>query len=368
MVGLDPVRRRVLQNMAFNLGVSGLLDFGNTLAKVRVGHYAEVAGNMLRSKWAGQVGKRAQRLASVMASGQVARMSAAVRLTGPSPAISKPRANREYPRKYPVSACQFQRHRAACAQVGRGCRVAGRDPFKVIFPERRIVSFDRRMGRFLFFSMVSDLVKPTDTVLDLGAGRGLQPRIGGPHSRAIAQFKGRCARYIGADVDSVVKENPFIEEAIVIDEKGHIDLPDASVDLVYSFAVMEHVADPARFVAEVERVLKPGGWFCGWTPNKWGYVGLGARIIPNAYHARLLRKIGFREEKDVFPTVYRMNTIGDLRSVFSSDRFESFSFTYNGHPSYNMGSVLLARFWLLVMFFSPPFFRQSVFAFERKRA
>jgi lysozyme len=52
---LDPVRRRVLQNMAFNLGVGvpggtkGLLGFKNTLAMVERGDYAQAADAMLRS-------------------------------------------------------------------------------------------------------------------------------------------------------------------------------------------------------------------------------------------------------------------------------------------------------------------------------
>jgi lysozyme len=66
---LDPVRRRVLQNMAFNLGIAGLLGFKNTLEYVRTGQYGEAADNMLASKWAKQVGQRAVRLARQMRTG-----------------------------------------------------------------------------------------------------------------------------------------------------------------------------------------------------------------------------------------------------------------------------------------------------------
>lgn len=66
---LDPVRRRVLQNMAFNLGIAGLLGFKNTLEYVRTGQYEEAARGMLASKWARQVGNRAVRLAKQMRTG-----------------------------------------------------------------------------------------------------------------------------------------------------------------------------------------------------------------------------------------------------------------------------------------------------------
>ena len=66
---LDPPRQAVLVNMAFNLGTAGLLKFTNTLRAIRSGSYSEAAMHMLESKWATQVGVRAQRLAAQMETG-----------------------------------------------------------------------------------------------------------------------------------------------------------------------------------------------------------------------------------------------------------------------------------------------------------
>lgn len=66
---LDEVRRRVLVNMAFNLGISGLLGFHTTLGWIKQGHYSSAAGEMLLSVWAAQVGDRATRLARMMRTG-----------------------------------------------------------------------------------------------------------------------------------------------------------------------------------------------------------------------------------------------------------------------------------------------------------
>lgn len=66
---LDEVRQRVLLNMAFNMGVTGLRGFKNTLAAVQAGKYEDAAAGMLASKWAQQVGQRAQRLADMMIKG-----------------------------------------------------------------------------------------------------------------------------------------------------------------------------------------------------------------------------------------------------------------------------------------------------------
>jgi lysozyme len=69
LVDLDPARQAVLVDMAFNLGVPGLLKFKNTLRAVREGRFEDAAKGMLASKWARQVKGRAVRLAQVMKTG-----------------------------------------------------------------------------------------------------------------------------------------------------------------------------------------------------------------------------------------------------------------------------------------------------------
>lgn len=67
---LSPARYAVLVNMAFNLGVSGLLGFKNTLNFIARGEYYKASKNMLASKWAKQVKSRAQELARQMHIGE----------------------------------------------------------------------------------------------------------------------------------------------------------------------------------------------------------------------------------------------------------------------------------------------------------
>lgn len=68
---LDPIRQRVLVEMAFNMGVHNLLEFKNTLEFVRLGNYPAAASGMLESHWATQVGSRATRLADMMRKGSL---------------------------------------------------------------------------------------------------------------------------------------------------------------------------------------------------------------------------------------------------------------------------------------------------------
>jgi lysozyme len=74
---LDGVRQRELLNMCFNMGIGnaqtgeGVLGFVNTLRAVQNGDYLTASQGMLKSKWAGQVGNRAIRLANMMRTGTV---------------------------------------------------------------------------------------------------------------------------------------------------------------------------------------------------------------------------------------------------------------------------------------------------------
>ncbi len=58
--------QEALLNMAFNLGLGGLLGFKDTLALLQTGDYRQAARAMLESHWARQVGARATRLADMV--------------------------------------------------------------------------------------------------------------------------------------------------------------------------------------------------------------------------------------------------------------------------------------------------------------
>lgn len=67
---LDDVRQRVIVDMAFNLGVSGVKAFKRMWIAIEAQNYPLAATEMLDSKWASQVGSRATRLAEMMKTGE----------------------------------------------------------------------------------------------------------------------------------------------------------------------------------------------------------------------------------------------------------------------------------------------------------
>lgn len=70
--GLDRVRQMVILDMAFNLGVPGLLKFKNTLRAVQEKRFYDAAVHLLQSHpYVDQVGQRAYRLAEMLRSGKL---------------------------------------------------------------------------------------------------------------------------------------------------------------------------------------------------------------------------------------------------------------------------------------------------------
>ena len=66
---LDDARKGVLVNMAFQMGIDGLLGFKNTLKMIQSGDYLAASKGMLNSLWAKQTPARAKRMSEQMRTG-----------------------------------------------------------------------------------------------------------------------------------------------------------------------------------------------------------------------------------------------------------------------------------------------------------
>ncbi len=67
---LNDARLGVLQNMAYNLGIEGLLGFPHFLADMKNGNWRSAADEMRNSLWAKQVHSRATRLEQQVLTGE----------------------------------------------------------------------------------------------------------------------------------------------------------------------------------------------------------------------------------------------------------------------------------------------------------
>ena len=231
--------------------------------------------------------------------------------------------------------------------------------------------FSRVDGTIAFYSRVGALLAecgPDPLVVDFGAGRGAFLDDPVRARRDARLLKGRAGRVVGIDIDEAVLGNPSVDEAHVVKVGDPVPLGEGSVDLVVSSYAFEHVADPAWASGEIDRVLRPGGWMCALTPNRWGYIGLGARLVPNGLHVRALRRLQpSKKTEDTFPTTYLLNTPGVLRRWFPPDRYDHAVWTMDNEPAYVGRSAVAARLNKAVFSITPPALRSILFVFLHKR-
>ncbi len=141
-------------------------------------------------------------------------------------------------------------------------------------------------------------------VLDVGCGRGI-----GRQPQYQAAIRGSADDYWGIDPDESVgpPEGLFDHHQHALMETA--DLPENHFDVVYSYMVMEHVAEPDRFMAAVARCLKPGGVYLMITPNKRHYFTRTAAALHALRLDELVLRMIHRGTVDEYhyPVQYRFN-------------------------------------------------------------
>jgi SAM-dependent methyltransferase len=230
-----------------------------------------------------------------------------------------------------------------------------------VFSEVGITGFSHIDHEIAFYTQVAALLRPDSVVLDFGAGRGEWLDDPVPYRRKLRDFRGRCAAIHGCDTDPAVLRNRSVQHPVVTN--GPLPYADSSFDLIVSRHVFEHLADPDATAAELIRVLRPGGWLCAMTPNKWGYPAIGARLIRDHCRALALLQPG-KQNRDTFPTYYRLNTLADARRVFPGCAVHHYR--SSAVPAYHCGSVAAFKALRLLHRLTPPPFHIGLHLFISK--
>ena len=118
-------------------------------------------------------------------------------------------------------------------------------------------------------SQLSDIVgdAPIRDVLVVGCGSGAEAAF-------LSCFF--HSKVVGIDVKDGFDPAAAAEADLRVMDATDLAFGDHSFDLVYSFHALEHIDDPERALSEMQRVLRPGGFYCIGTPNRRrvvGYIG-----------------------------------------------------------------------------------------------
>ncbi len=178
-----------------------------------------------------------------------------------------------------------------------------------------------------FEARAHDLISAaTQTLLDAGCGRTVP---------VLRKFLGKVPRLIGVELVDFTDVPTGIETYNA--DLARLPLPNASVDLIISRSVFEHLTDPQSVYNEFQRVLRPGGKIVFLTANMWDYGTLVARAIPNRFHAGIVKRVEGREEEDTFPTAYKTNTRAAVDDLAATAGLRVTEFDYlSQYPNYLM--------------------------------
>ncbi len=127
------------------------------------------------------------------------------------------------------------------------------------------------------------------SVLDWGCGKGHVSKL----LRDLTPGRlESCDIQLDKDDSAFGQKTPILDRFQIpvtpLTHPSQLPYADASFDIVVSFGVLEHVPNDAASIAEITRILKPGGlFFCFYLPTKLSWTQKIARSRGDEYHDRL---------------------------------------------------------------------------------
>ena len=168
----------------------------------------------------------------------------------------------------------------------------------------------------LFERKILNALSNEDTILDAGCGR---------KAPILQKFIGKAFGLIGVDLEEKFFELPGIR--FIRSDISSMPVYSATVNIVISRAVLEHVENPLRVFREVNRILVMGGSFIFLVPNLFDYVSIISAIIPKNLHPAFVKFAEGRNTDDVFPTYYRANCYSKIKNLSRLSGFEISDFS-----------------------------------------
>ena len=160
------------------------------------------------------------------------------------------------------------------------------DPVLTLTGERTIPDLDIENYWFRRHEVVYQRLAPRCArrdVLEAGCGEGYGADLIAEVARRVV-----AVDYDESAVAHVRSRYPRVE--VMQANLADLPLPDASVDVVVNFQVIEHLWDQAQFVAECARVLRPSGLLLVSTPNRVTFSP-GRDTPINPFHTRELNAV-----------------------------------------------------------------------------
>jgi len=235
------------------------------------------------------------------------------------------------------------------------------------FPEARIDGYSFIDGTIAFYLKIKTLYAQSGMprVLDYGAGRGVFMEDASETRKWLHDLRVGAKEVIAVDIDEAVLQNTASHRQLIIDPHSPLPFKDNYFDIIVSDFVFEHVSNPEHVSRELLRVLVPGGWICARTANKFGYVAVMSRLIPDIFQRRALRHIQpERKSIDIFPAMYKLCSLRAFHEYFPGKAI--IAMTTAGEPHYHFNNVGIYRLFLFLHRLMPSRFLPGLVVFIQK--
>lgn len=174
----------------------------------------------------------------------------------------------------------------------------------------------------LYEGLLFDLIGEDTAWLDVGCGRTVFPS----NPKGAALLAARCRLLAGLDPSDNIQENPLLHERAQCVLQDY--WTERRFDLITLRMVAEHIDEPVAALTALARLTKPGGRVVIYTVEKLSPVTIISAMTPMGVHHAVKKFLWRTEERDTFPTVYKMNSRHALRRLFQAVGFCEESFKH----------------------------------------
>ena len=181
-------------------------------------------------------------------------------------------------------------------------------------------------------------------ILDVGGGKKCS------FASDARKFEG--IKLIGLDVSQEELDyNHDLDEKIVFDISSgeRVPLDDASIDMITSSSVLEHLQNLENSIKEIHRILKPGGKFISVIPCKFALFAIINQILPNWLARKILFSIigGFKAYYDrcYYPALQKLLS----KCGFAPAKF-AFQYNQSSYFAFFLPFALISLVWDCLMY------------------
>jgi SAM-dependent methyltransferase len=168
---------------------------------------------------------------------------------------------------------------------------------------------DYKFSNDMFEGWIKESLKADDVWMDAGCGSNIL-------TVELSEYSAN-----GFGIDYTIHPELLNREKFIQGDLEKQPVKNGSIDLIISNMVVEHLDNPGKVLKEYHRILKPAGSFIFRTTNKYYPTQFFGHLFSKNVKDKIINRIFGVEAHDIFPTVYKINSLSDIRKQLGQNKF-----------------------------------------------